>query len=474
MNTFKIVFFFLFLFSSAQIEAQSKNVIIIFTDDQGYEDLSCFGSSNLQTPNIDRMAKEGLKLTSFYVASSVCSPSRAALLTGRMPKRVGVPGVLFPKPNEGGLPPDEVTIAELLKEKNYKTALVGKWHLGHDKKYLPLNQGFDSYYGIPYSNNMSVAPGIDISKDVVLNDNYTYEHMASDISRVEKNLTKVPEEDLKNKPPLMRGNEIIEYPTNQTTLTERYTKEAVSFIEQNKEKPFFLYFAHSFPHVPVFVGDKFKGSSGTTPYYDALQEIDWSVGEILKTLKENGLDENTMVIFTSDNGPNRHGSAKPLKGRKFDTYEGGQRVPAIIWAPGNIKAGTVSDEIVSSLDIFPTIANYAGISLPKNRVFDGYDMSYFFSGKTKKSPRKEMIFYGSNSTKIDGIRVGDWKYLIKGYRKTSWHKLSEADLKIKLFNVKDDKSESENVIDLNAKKAKKLLKRMQHFDTDLEMDISKK
>lgn len=474
MNTFKVIFFLLFLFSSIQIGAQSKNVVIIFTDDQGYEDLSCFGSSNLQTPNIDRMANEGLKLTSFYVASSVCSPSRAALLTGRMPKRVGVPRVLFPKPNEGGLPPDEVTIAELLKEKEYQTALVGKWHLGHDKEYLPLNQGFDSYYGIPYSNNMSIAPGIDISKDILLNDNYTQEQMLSDIRRVEKNLTNVPEEDLKNKPPLMRGNEIIEYPTNQTTLTERYTKEAISFIEKNKEKPFFLYLAHSFPHVPVFVGDKFKGSSGTTPYYDSLQEIDWSVGEILKTLKKNGLDKNTVVIFTSDNGPNRHGSARPLKGKKFDTYEGGQRVPAIIWAPNTINPGRVSDEIVSTLDIFPTIANYAGISLPKNKKFDGYDMSYFFSGKNIKSPRKVMYFYQSNSTKIDGIRVGDWKYLINGYRKTTWRKLSEADLKIKLYNIKDDKSESENVIGLYAKKAKKLFKQMKNFDTDLEKDISKK
>ncbi|WP_111708237.1 sulfatase family protein [Lutibacter citreus] len=469
------IFIFCCFLGLKTLSAQEQpNFIVIFTDDQGYEDLSCFGSNKLKTPNIDKMANEGMKLTSFYVASSVCSPSRAALLTGRMPKRVGVPGVLFPKKNEKGLSTEEITIAELLKEKNYATALVGKWHLGHDKKYLPLNQGFDSYFGIPYSNNMSIASGIDISPNIVFNDGYTLEKMHSDISRVEVESKKGSKNALKNKPPLMRGNEIVEYPTNQTTLTERYTNEAVSFIQKNKEKPFFLYLAHSFPHVPIFVGDKFKGSSGTTPYYDAVQEIDWSVGEVFKALKENGLDKNTIVIFTSDNGPNSHGSAKPLKGRKFDTYEGGQRVPAVFWAPNKIKQGVVSDEIVSSLDIFPTIAKYAGISMPKGRVFDGYDISKFLKGKSKKSPRKEMYFYGSNSTKIDGVRVGDWKYVINGYRKTSWRKLTKEDTKIKLFNLKENKSEAENVIDSNAKKAKQLLKQMTRYDKALEKDISKK
>ncbi|QVY66003.1 sulfatase [Polaribacter sp. Q13] len=467
------VILFLALFQTAILQSQVKNVIVIFTDDQGYEDLSCYGSNKVKTPNIDQMAEEGLKLTSFYVASSVCSPSRAALLTGRMPKRVGIPGVLFPKKNEKGLPTDEITIAELLKEKNYATGLVGKWHLGHAKKYLPLNQGFDSYYGIPYSNNMSIASGIDISPNVVLNDGYTLEMMHADIKKVDSGEKKYKNE-LKEKAPLLRGNEIVEYPTNQTTLTERYTKEAVSFIKKNKEKPFFLYFAHSFPHVPIFVGDKFKGISGSTPYYDAIAEIDWSVGEVFKTLKENGLDKNTLVIFTSDNGPNSHGSAKPLKGRKFETYDGGQRVPAIFWAPEEIKAGITSDEVVSSLDVLPTIANFTGICMPKDRVYDGYDLSKFLKGKTKESPRKEMYFYGSNSTKIDGIRQGDWKYLIKGYRKAGWYKPKGDDLKIKLFNLKEDISESENLIEKNPEKANELLNKMKDYDADLTKDISKK
>ncbi|MCL7763989.1 sulfatase [Polaribacter sp. Z014] len=467
------VILFLALFQTAILQSQVKNVIVIFTDDQGYEDLSCFGSNKVKTPYIDQMAEEGLKLTSFYVASSVCSPSRAALLTGRMPKRVGIPGVLFPKKNEKGLSPNEITIAELLKEKNYATGLVGKWHLGHAKKYLPLNQGFDSYYGIPYSNNMSIASGIDISPNIVLNDGYTLEMMYDDIKKVDSGEKKYKNE-LKDKAPLLRGNEIVEYPTNQTTLTERYTKEAVSFIKKNKEKPFFLYFAHSFPHVPIFVGDKFKGISGTSPYYDAIAEIDWSVGEVFKALKENGLDKNTLVIFASDNGPNSHGSAKPLKGRKFETYDGGQRVPAIFWAPEEIKAGITSDEVVSSLDVLPTIANFTGICMPKDRVYDGYDLSKFLKGKTKESPRKEMYFYGSNSTKIDGIRQGDWKYLIKGYRKAGWYKPKGDDLKIKLFNLKEDISESENLIEKNPKKANELLNKMKDYDADLTKDISKK
>ncbi|WP_075601853.1 sulfatase family protein [Saccharicrinis aurantiacus] len=473
MNLYKSFSIILLAFLLQSLSAQTQNFIIIFTDDQGYEDLGCFGSNKVKTPNIDNMAKEGLKLTSFYVASSVCSPSRAALLTGRMPKRVGVPGVLFPRKNEKGLSPDEITIAELLKEKDYATALVGKWHLGHKKKYLPLNQGFDSYFGIPYSNNMSVAANIDISPDIVFTENYNLEAMEADRALVDIKQSAEQKAHLKNKPPLMRGNEIIEYPCNQGTLTERYTNEAISFITENKDQPFFLYFAHSFPHVPIYAGEKFKDSSGTSPFYDAVQEIDWSVGEVLNTLKKLGLDENTIVVFTSDNGPNSHGSAKPLKGRKFDTYEGGQRVPAVVWAPSKIKSGIVSDEIVSSLDLLPTFAHYAKIPLPKDRTYDGYNISKFIEGKSKKSPRQEMYFYGSNSTKVDGIRMGDWKYVINGYRKTSWRKLSEEDLKPKLFNLKNDISESKNVISQHPEKAEELIKQMNQFDADIDKDISK-
>ncbi|MCL7763990.1 sulfatase [Polaribacter sp. Z014] len=469
MQKFKILIAFCLLINMMHAQTQKKNFIIIFTDDQGYEDLSCFGSKNVHTPNIDQMAAEGMKLTSFYVASSVCSPSRAALLTGRMPKRAGVPKVLFSTPaifNGHGLPPEEITIAEHLKEKNYETALVGKWHLGHEKEYLPLNQGFDSYYGIPYSNDMSIAPNMEISPDVVLNDGYTIEQLHSDAKRVDKHYS-----ELRNKPPLMRGNKVIEYPADQSTLTKRYTKEAISFIKKNKEKPFFLYFAHTFPHRPIYVSDPFKNSSNGGPYYDAIKEIDWSVGEVLKALKENKLDKNTVVIFCSDNGPNSLGSAKPLKGKKFSTYEGGQRVPGIIWAPGEIKAGSESDELISSLDIFPTIAKYAGIKMPDNRIYDGYDQTAFLSGNSKKSARNEMFYYSANTTVIDGVRAGDWKFLYKGHKVKNAGKLKGDDLVDKLYNVKKDISEKNNLFKTNPKKAEELIKLMKVFDVKLEEDI---
>lgn len=451
------------MFNLFKVQAQHKNIIIIFTDDQGYEDLSCFGSKNVETPNIDKMAEEGMKLTSFYTASSVCSPSRAALLTGRMPKRVGVPKVLFSTPaifNGHGLPTEEITIAELLKKKNYATALVGKWHLGHEKDYLPLNQGFDSYYGIPYSNDMSIAPNMEIAENVVLNEGYTLERLHSDASRVAKHY-----KELRNKPPLMRGNEVIEYPADQSTLTKRYTNEAVSFIEENKENPFFLYLAHTFPHKPIFTSDEFKGVSNGGPYYDAITEIDWSVCEVMKALKTNNLEKNTIVIYTSDNGPNNLGSAKPLKGKKFSTYEGGQRVPAIVWAPSEVKAGSNSNELVSTLDLFPTIAKFTGIDLPKNKIYDGYDVSKFLCGKSKKPPRKEMFYYSANTTVIDGMRLGDWKFLYKGHKVKNFGKLKGDDLGDKLYNIKDDVSESNNLIEKFPEKAKALIHAMKTYDS---------
>lgn len=452
--------------------SQPKNVVVIFTDDQGYGDLSSFGSEKAHTPNIDRLADEGMKLTSFYVASSVCSPSRAALLTGRMPVRVGVPSVLHPSPkniNGKGLPPEEITIAELLKQKNYATALIGKWHLGRQKGYLPLDQGFDYYYGIPYSNNMSVTPGLENAADIVFTEGYNPQKMQADINYVEKNSANSKE--VKNKPPLLRNEQIIEYPTDQETLTERYTNEAVSFIKSNKEKPFFLYFAHSFPHVPIYAGKKFKGSSKGGIFYDAIQEIDWSVGEVIKTLKEQGLDKNTLVIFTSDNGPNSYGSAKPLKGHKFTTYEGGMRVPTVMWAPGQIKSGGVTDEIVSSLDLLPTIASIAGVSVPKDRIYDGVDVTDFLTGKRADSPRKEMFYYSANTETLDGVRMGDWKFIHKGYHPKRLKNAKGDDLVDKLYNVKVDMAEKNNLITKHPEKAKALMQRMREFDTALKQNM---
>ncbi|WP_158971771.1 sulfatase [Paraglaciecola sp. L3A3] len=460
------------LLATASAQSKIQNVVVIFSDDQGYEDLSSFGSKKADTPNIDQLAKEGMKLTSFYVASSVCTPSRAALLTGRMPVRAGAQHVVFSSAaiyDGKGLPPQEITIAELLKQKNYATGLIGKWHLGHEKAYLPTAQGFDYFYGLPYSNDMSIASNMDIAEDIILNEGYTLEQLHDDANQIATE-GMVAYKRLKRKVPLMRGNQVIEYPANQSTLTERYTKEAVSFIKENKQKPFFLYFAHTFPHLPIFTGEKFKGSSKGGAFYDAVQEIDWSVGEVMKALKEQGLDKNTLVIFTSDNGPNSKGSAKPLRGSKFTTYEGGLRVPGIIWAPTEIEP-TVSDEIVSALDLFPTIANYAGIELPKDRIYDGVNISRFLRGEQKDSPRKEIFYYSANTSTLDGIRLGDWKFIYKGFNPSQQQKISGQELNEKLYNIKLDAPEKHNLINKHPEKVKALKQHMQSFDMALKHDV---
>lgn len=449
-------------------DAAPRNVIVILTDDQGYEDLSCFGSARLKTPNIDRMAEEGIKLTSFYTASSVCTPSRAGLLTGRLPKRVGLPKVLFPY-SDNGLSPDEITIAELLKEKGYATAIIGKWHLGYQAAFLPTRQGFDSYFGIPYSNNMTIAGKMKIAEDVVLTGGYSLDQLRADMDAVNRSKGKV--KALSDLAPLMRGDEVVEYPADQATLTARYTEEAVAFIEANQEKPFFLYLAHSFPHTPLFAGKAFQGSSGHGIYPDVIQELDWSVGQVLRTLKEHGLEEDTLVIFCSDNGPAPgygRGSAKPLSGTKFETLEGGQRVPAIVWAPGLIPSGSVRDEILSTLDLFPTIAHYTGCSVPGDREYDGYDISGVLEGRAPESPRSEMYFYTAGTTDIDGIRIGDWKYLNHGYKGAKSRDLTPDQIGEKLFNLREDIGETRNLIHVYPEKAKELKRKMKTFDGGIQ------
>jgi arylsulfatase A len=459
-----------------QVHSQPKNFIIIMTDDQGYEDLGCFGSKRMNTPNVDNLAKEGMKLKSFYTSSSVCSPSRASLLTGRMPKRVGVPAVLFPN-SKTGLPETEITIAELLKSKGYATAIIGKWHLGHLKQFLPTNQGFDYFFGLPYSNDMSIAKELDVSKNVKLNNGYTLSKLKADQQRTAVNRK---DKSIKTIMPLMRNEEVIEYPVDQSQLTKRYTHEAVSFIKKNKKNPFFLYLPHTMPHHPLYVSKEFDGSSGNGVYADAIQEIDWSVGQIVETLKENGLDKETFILFCSDNGPaNRNNnpewaSAGTLRGVKFDTFEGGQRVPAIVWAPGTIIPNTESDEITSTLDILPTIASYSSVTLPQNHIYDGYNLADLFSGDTIISPREEMYFYTANSKTIEGIRVGDWKYLEKGSRFTTLNNKGEkptkqvGEIKPMLFNLNGDVIEHVNLIDKYPAKVAELKHKMNAFDTSIK------
>lgn len=432
----------------AQKNKKLPNIIIVFTDDQGYQDVGVFGAPKIKTPNLDKMAADGVKFTDFYAASSICSPSRAALLTGAYPPRVGVPTVFWPN-LPGGLSNQELTIADMLKTKNYATACVGKWHLGDEAQYLPTEQGFDQYYGIPFSNDMSVNPKSKVAENIVYREGMTLDSLREHKWRGKR-------------VPLMKQDEVIEYPVDQSTLTKRYTNEAVDFIKKNKENPFFLYLAHSMPHAPLYASSKFKGKSEGGIYGDVVEEIDWSVGQILKTLESLGLDKNTLVVFTSDNGPwetntGQGGSALPLRGYKFDTLEGGMRVPMIAQWKGKIKPGSITDEVASTIDLLPTIAYLTDTELSEKPI-DGKNIWKLLSGsKRAKSPhRKDGFYYYKNST-LQAIRKGDWK-------------LRVTEKEVALYNLKEDISESNNLAGVHPKKVRKMQQMMLEFDADLKQN----
>jgi len=415
--------------------AARPNFIIIFTDDQGYNDLSCFGSELIDTPNIDTMAEEGMRLTSFYTGAPICAPSRAALLTGCYSQRVDEP--VDTKEYHTILHGNEVTIAEVLKEAGYATKAIGKWHLAGSGRLaigkredsgefymknpssMPLAQGFDSYFGIPYSNDMD--PSV-----------------------------------------LMRDNDFIEWPVEQAGITTRYTDEALKFIRANKDRSFFLYVAHNMPHTPLYPGQKFEGKSEYGLYGDCVEEIDWNTGRILRGLKELGIDKDTLIVFTSDNGPwiegpkrspeNRDsrlqsGTAEPLRGYKMTTWDGGIRVPCVIRRPGTIPAGRVTDEIVTAMDIMPTFARAAGTSEPKDRIIDGKDIMPLLTGKDPKSPHEAYYFY--KYTHLHGVRSGRWKLLLPRARRPKalqWYgRLQEQVKEITLYDLKNDIGETRNV-----------------------------
>src|SRR5262245_5845966 len=405
--------------ATARLGAQEKkkapekpkppNIVILFADDLGYGDLGCYGHPTIATPQLNRMAAEGLKFTQFYVGECVCTPSRAALLTGRLPIRSGMCSdtrrVLFGD-STGGIQDAEITIAEALKTKGYATAIVGKWHLGHRPQFLPMRHGFDGYFGIPYSNDM---------KPTVL----------------------------------MRNEQVIEDPVEQATLTSRYTAEATEFIRRHKGGPFFLYLAHTFPHVPLFASDKFKGTSRRGLYGDVVEELDANVGTVLATLRELQIDRQTLVFFTSDNGPwlarNEHGgSAGLLREGKGSTWEGGMREPAIAWWPGTVPAAVTSSELVSTLDLLPTFCALAGVEAPKDRPLDGYDVREALNGG--KSPRNEMFFYRSYD--LMAVRLGPWKahFMTQpGYGQPQTDKNDPQ----QLFKLAVDPVESYNVAEKN-------------------------
>ncbi len=378
------------LLSSLAHAAPKTNVILIFADDLGYGDLGCYGAQKIRTPHLDRMAAEGMRFTDFYVAAEVCTPSRAALLTGRYPLRSGMCGdierVLFPN-SKGGLPPAEITLAEALRDAGYATMQIGKWHLGIHEGSRPFDQGFEHSFGLPYSNDMDARPGLPKGSTS----------------------SETPPADGWNVA-LMRDGKIIEKPVDQTTLTKRYTEEAVKFIGEHKSQPFFLYLAHTFPHVPLFASPDFKGKSKAGIYGDAVEELDWSVGKILETLRQKNLQENTLVVFTSDNGPwlimgERGGSAGPLRDGKGSTWDGGMRVPCLAWMPGRIKPA-VSSQMVQAMDWFPTAISLAQAELPQGVVFDGVNLTPLLF-ENASLPERPYFFY--RGPHLFACRLGSWK-----------------------------------------------------------------
>lgn len=374
-----------FLFFGAHFAAAEErpNFIIIYCDDLGYNDIGPFGSEKHRTPHLDRMAKEGRIFTDFYVTSGVCSPSRSSLMTGCYPKRVGLhenetgAWVLFPG-NKRGLNPDEITIAEVLRDAGYTTAIVGKWHLGDQPEFLPTRHGFGSYFGIPYSNDMGHR---DRPKP------YRYPPL-----------------------PLLRDEEVIEEEPDQALITKRYTEESIRFIEENRDKPFFLYLPHTMPHWPQYASEEFAGKSANGPWGDTVEEIDWSTGQILETLRKHDLDEKTIVIFTSDNGGavNHGASNRPLSGGKGTTLEGGQRVCMVSWGPGYIPAGTTCRELATTMDFLPTFAGMAGAELDPDRIIDGKDIAPLLTGVADAKTPHEAFFYYFRG-QLEAVRGGPWK-----------------------------------------------------------------
>ena len=374
--------------------AEQPNFVVIFADDLGYGDLGAYGSTTIRTPNLDRMAAEGMRFTDFYATAPFCSPSRASLLTGRYPVRAGVPYVLFPT-EQTGLPQAEITIAEILSEEGYATAAIGKWHLGWPRPFRAQRHGFDFFYGLPYSNDM-------------------FKWEPTESLRAQHAFWELP---------LLANDEIVEAPVNQHTLTRRYTERAIRFIRENQDRPFFLYFPHTFPHNPQYASEDFEGRSPHGLYADTVEELDWSTGELLRVLRELGLDDQTLVVFTSDNGPTRGGggrwgkrsaggSAGGLRGNKGTTFEGGMREPGIFHWPGKIGAGSETSERASILDLLPTLAALAGAEAPSDRLIDGRSIADLLLGKTDSLPEEPFFYYFG--TQLQAIRLGRWKLFLGG------------------------------------------------------------
>ncbi|MBL7224136.1 MAG: sulfatase [Candidatus Brocadiae bacterium] len=432
---------------AAEPKRRLPNIVIVFTDDQGYQDLGCFGSPDIDTPHLDRMAREGRRFTDFYVTQPVCSASRAGLLTGCYSNRVSILGALGPGAKHG-IHDDEMTLAELCKQKGYATAMCGKWHLGHRPQFLPTRHGFDQYFGLPYSNDMwPYHPGV--------------RHLP-----MEKRLKRWPHL------PLIENGKIVNPKVTgkeQAQLTTWYAERAVKFIEKSKDRPFFLYVAHSMPHVPLFVSDKFKGKSKRGLYGDVISEIDWSVGQIRATLEKHGLAENTLFIFTSDNGPwlsygEHSGRALPLREGKGTTWDGGVREPTVMWWPGKIPAGTVCSEPAMTIDILPTLAGLIGAKLPAHKI-DGLDIWPLISGQAGATgPHEALFFYWGRH--LQAMRSGKWKlHFPHAYRTMAGkpggkggipERYSAGKTALALFDLEKDIGQKTNVADRHPDVVKRL------------------
>lgn len=393
----KRLLLFSFIASIALVNAAAPNIVVINADDLGYGDLGCYGSKVIATPRMDRMAREGVRFTDFYVASPFCSPSRAALLTGRLPARAGVPYVLFPSEHTG-LPASEVTIAEVLKAVGYATACVGKWHLGWRKEMRPQQQGFDEFFGLLHTND---------TEEWKVGQPFLQLSMFESLQ-------------------LRDGDRVVESPVDQAMLTQRYTERAVDFIRRNRERPFFLYLAHTMPHIPQYASPAFVGKSKDGIYGDSIEELDWSTGQVLDVLKELGLDEKTLVIVTSDNGANLRGkkpnandrfpgrsnggSNGPLRAGKGSTFEGGIRVPCIARWPGKVPAGRDDHAVWSAMDFLPTFAKFANAPLPAGVTLDGHDASHILFGNVSSEERPPMFHYFG--VQLQAVREGPWKLIV--------------------------------------------------------------
>ncbi|MEQ9289211.1 MAG: sulfatase [Cyclobacteriaceae bacterium] len=409
------------------------NVVIFFTDDQGYADMGCYGAEGFDTPNLDQLAGDGIRFTDFYVPATVCTPSRAGLLTGRYPKRADLhEAVLFPY-SEHGLSTDEYTMAEMLQENGYSTACIGKWHLGHKQEFMPNRHGFDYYYGVPYSNDM---------------DNHYYQRL-----------------DFQAPPlPVFINEQKIEEGPDQRYLTKRYTEEAVRLIKESKDDPFFIYLAHNMPHLPLFVSEAFEGKSELGIYGDVIMELDWSAGEIVKALKETGKYDNTIFVVTSDNGP-RVGSAKPLRGKKGQTWDGGQRVPGIMVWPEEIDAGQTCSEMVTTMDLFPTLAGILDAEIPTGHLFDGMDISKLLENPASvQLPERPLYFYARNG-KPEAVRMGKWKLHLD--KSVGWNKKDDGAFRVSLYNLDEDIAEQQDVSGQFPDVVEKLSASIRDFDSQL-------